>query len=521
MTSLLINGPASAIATTSTNISTRLITSARSSSQRSTTHRRKGSQYHVAQPVLKLGAGYNRFSNQSSCCSKTSNRLRRMEHNTRLNPAISYKIQEDSNEMSNNNVKLFAAALFGTIAAVVTFPLMTENESAAIAETAANTRIQRMSLANNKLQLNNDIVTTENETTKSSIGSNSLKENGKLTATTALDAVSDGKSKDAIDMKKEKPRSYNVSVRAVRGGRLYMEDEYFVLKEGNFAAVFDGHGGNGVSLVLKERLYNKICHCLAKLKQRQLLRAEKNVSLFQKLLSEKEDFYDEENKDSLKSSLLSSSITHYISAIREAFNDIDNEVLNDPELEHQGSTAVAVFIHEDPESKNCTIISANVGDSRAVLSREKKAIDLTRDHKPNDSTEKERILSMGGTIEWDSYSSVFRVRNLSLSRAIGDKFAKPVITSEAEIKQFDLQANNDEFIILASDGLWDALSSQEAVAFVHKRLNAPLDNANRSKSMKKRKKLMSRYLAHEALLRGSADNICVVLIWLRDEENEK
>ena len=58
---------------------------------------------------------------------------------------------------------------------------------------------------------------------------------------------------------------------------------------------------------------------------------------------------------------------------------------------------------------------ANAGDSRCVLSRSGKAIDLSVDHKPEDTTEKKRIDKAGGFVTPDG-----RVNgNLNLSRAIG------------------------------------------------------------------------------------------------------
>ena len=120
-----------------------------------------------------------------------------------------------------------------------------------------------------------------------------------------------------------------------------------------------------------------------------------------------------------------------------------------------------------------TLVASGSGVSRGVLSRSGSAIELTRDHKPNDDREKARILAMGEKIEWDHYCKVHRVRNLSLSRAIGDRFAKPAVSGEVEIKCFPVYDDKDEFILLASDGLWDVMSSQEVVSYVHKRLNAP------------------------------------------------
>jgi serine/threonine protein phosphatase PrpC len=63
------------------------------------------------------------------------------------------------------------------------------------------------------------------------------------------------------------------------------------------------------------------------------------------------------------------------------------------------STAVAIMLHGS-ENGSRTLILASIGDSRAVLSRRGKAINLTRDHKPNDEKDKARIISRRETVEW-------------------------------------------------------------------------------------------------------------------------
>jgi len=207
-----------------------------------------------------------------------------------------------------------------------------------------------------------------------------------------------------------------------------MEDRYCIQNDGKFAAVFDGHGGGCVSTYLSEKLLDKMNH-----------------------LSKKQ-INSNDNNDSL------ASLTKNI---KTAFNDIDEEILENDDYQYQGSTAVAVWVHEDVENNHRSLVSANVGDSRAILSRQKRAIDLTRDHKPNDELERKRIQSMGEDIEWDPYCSVHRVRNLSLSRAIGDRFAKPVVIGEVEIQMHPLNdCGDDDFVVLASDGLWDVMTSQ-------------------------------------------------------------
>jgi serine/threonine protein phosphatase PrpC len=214
------------------------------------------------------------------------------------------------------------------------------------------------------------------------------------------------------------------------------------------------------------------------------------------------------------------SIASLVAAIRCAFAEVERVVVSDDTLNYQGSTAVGVIVHESDEGHR-TLLSANIGDSRAVLSRRGRAIDLTRDHKPSDELEMARILAMGEQIEWDSYAKVHRVRNLAVARAIGDRYAKPAVSPEVEIQRFPIQEDSDEFVVLASDGLWDVLTSQEAVSLIHERLKAELNpNAAQVEYAENMKlvlrKNMSKFLAREALRRGSADNISVVVIWLND-----
>jgi len=269
-----------------------------------------------------------------------------------------------------------------------------------------------------------------------------------------------------------------------------MEDEFFVASGGRFTAVFDGHGGGGVSQFLRKRLYDILC--------------EQN----------KQKLWEEDSQNHIP------SVSSQVAALRSAFNQVEKTVLEDDTLQYQGSTAVAVVLHES-EDGHRTLLSANVGDSRAILSRNGRAVDLTRDHKPNEEREKARILAMGETIEWDSLSKVHRVRNLSLSRAIGDRYAKPAVSGEVEIKHYPVAEDKDEFILLASDGLWDVMTSQEVVSYVHKRIEDELDREQISKDDRENYRLvlrrnMAKFVAREALRRGSADNICVLMVWLND-----
>ena len=276
-----------------------------------------------------------------------------------------------------------------------------------------------------------------------------------------------------------------------------MEDEYSIASGGRFAAVFDGHGGNGVSATLRDRLYGA----------------------YSDLLCSK---HWEEIDDSDARGPRIPSISSHVAALRGALARVDGDVLSQEKLAHQGSTAVAVVLHKS-ESGHRTLLSANVGDSRAILSRRGRAIDLTRDHKPNDERERARIIALGEEVQWDSYAQVHRVRNLSLSRAIGDKFARPAVSAEPDIRHFPVTDTDDEFVVLASDGLWDVMSSQEVVDFVNERLRDDHGHQTLSKDELEtmrfvQSKSMARAVANEALDRGSPDNVCVLVVWLGGRE---
>jgi serine/threonine protein phosphatase PrpC len=288
-----------------------------------------------------------------------------------------------------------------------------------------------------------------------------------------------------------------------------MEDEFFVAEGGRFVAVFDGHGGGGVSQFLKHHLYDAVCQHLRQGESEEASTSPQN---------EKTNPTPSHSARSSGNGAIPSVISH-ATALKTAFAQIEEAVLVDETLNYQGSTAVAVYMHEYHGHR--TLLSANVGDSRAVLSRHGRAVDLTRDHKPNDERERARILAMGETIEWDRLSQVHRVRNLSLSRAIGDRFAKPVVSGDVEINHFPVMEDADEFIILASDGLWDAMTSEEVVSFVHQTIESELSSANIAKDDISNYKLvlrrnMAKFVAREAIRRGSCDNVCVIMVWLND-----
>ncbi|XP_072320986.1 protein phosphatase 1G isoform X2 [Eucyclogobius newberryi] len=145
-----------------------------------------------------------------------------------------------------------------------------------------------------------------------------------------------------------------------------------------------------------------------------------------------------------------------------------------------GTTAVVALI------RGKQLIVANAGDSRCVVSEHGKAVDMSYDHKPEDELELARIKNAGGKVTMDG-----RVNGgLNLSRAIGDHFYKrnkslppeeQMISAMPDVKVLTLNEEHD-FMVIACDGIWNVLSSQEVVDFVGERMKKDQSGKTRSLS---------------------------------------
>ncbi|OAP19077.1 hypothetical protein AXX17_AT1G39960 [Arabidopsis thaliana] len=244
--------------------------------------------------------------------------------------------------------------------------------------------------------------------------------------------------------------SYGYS--SLKGKRATMED-YFETRISDvngqmvaFFGVFDGHGGARTAEYLKNNLFkNLVSH---------------------------DDFISDTKK-----------------AIVEVFKQTDEEYLIEEagQPKNAGSTAATALLIGDK------LIVANVGDSRVVASRNGSAVPLSDDHKPDRSDERQRIEDAGGFIIW---AGTWRVGGiLAVSRAFGDKQLKPYVIAEPEIQEEDISTL--EFIVVASDGLWNVLSNKDAVAIVRDISDA---------------ETAARKLVQEGYARGSCDNITCIVV---------
>lgn len=114
------------------------------------------------------------------------------------------------------------------------------------------------------------------------------------------------------------------------------------------------------------------------------------------------------------------------------------------------------------------IYCANAGDSRCVLSQKGTAVELSEDHKPDLPSERSRVLHAGHMVEEGRVDGI-----IAISRAIGDwEYKSPhlepqkmAVSAYPEVKVHEIGKDAD-FIICACDGIWDCMTSQQAVDFV-------------------------------------------------------
>ncbi|KAG6714226.1 hypothetical protein I3842_05G193400 [Carya illinoinensis] len=281
----------------------------------------------------------------------------------------------------------------------------------------------------------------------------------------------------------------------LQGLREEMEDDAVVRSDGldgfSFAAVFDGHGGFSSVKFLRDELYKE---CVAALQGGLLLNGR--------------DF------ETIRE------------ALQEAFAKADSKLLNwldemSGDEDESGSTATVMLIGND------MMFISHVGDSCVVLSRTGRAEILTNPHRPYGSNkvslqEIKRVREAGGWIVNGRICG-----DIAVARAFGDmrfktkknemlkkgvvegkwseKFASRVqfnadlVTASPDVYQVAL-GSDAEFVLLASDGLWDYMNSSDAVTFVRNQLRKHGDV-----------QLASKALAEAVLDQRSQDNVSIVI----------
>ncbi|KAF2642242.1 PP2C-domain-containing protein [Massarina eburnea CBS 473.64] len=290
-------------------------------------------------------------------------------------------------------------------------------------------------------------------------------------------------SEPVVDKKSQTGHGDNLifGVSSMQGWRISMEDAHATIldlqsvveggttpadKRLAFFGVYDGHGGDKVAIYTGEHLHE--------------------------IVAKQEAFKEGDLKK----------------ALQDGFLATDRAILSDPKYEEEvsGCTASVGIISKDK------IYVANSGDSRSVLGIKGRAKPLSYDHKPQNEAEKARIQAAGGFVDFGRVNG-----NLALSRAIGDfEFKKSaelppesqIVTAFPDVEIHDLSAD-DEFLVVACDGIWDCQSSQAVVEFVRRGIVAKQDLASICENM------MDNCLASNSDTGGvGCDNMTMVVIGL-------
>lgn len=231
----------------------------------------------------------------------------------------------------------------------------------------------------------------------------------------------------------------------------------------NYYGIYDGHGGKFVSKFLAENLY----HFFIDKNTKYPLDKQYVNKVYDKLQSILFTKYEKESTDC-------------------------------------GSTCLVVCHFKDETNKDVINI-INSGDSRCVLCRHDIGMSITRDHKPDWPNEKRRINKLGGNVEKDA-KGVWRINDLSVSRAFGDKESKQYISHRPEIYKYTI-TEKDRFMIMGCDGLWDEVAPQEAVNFILE--NCYDIDMNRINKMVN----IARRLGEYAIKKGSSDNVTIIIVF--------
>nr|XP_055051975.1 protein phosphatase, Mg2+/Mn2+ dependent, 1Na (putative) [Misgurnus anguillicaudatus] len=262
----------------------------------------------------------------------------------------------------------------------------------------------------------------------------------------------------------------NYGMASVQGWRVQMEDAHTCMPEmsgglpsWSYFAVFDGHAGRTVAQYCAKHLLDFIL--------------------------DKGCVIADEDPDQVKD------------GIRNGFLGIDRHMhtlARNENWDHSGSTATAVMI----SPRNIYFI--NCGDSRTFLCRNGQVVFYTEDHKPCNPREKERIQNAGGSVTLQRING-----SLAVSRALGDYDFKEVelktqteqlVSPEPEVYELR-RTPEDEFLVVACDGVWDAVGNEELCAFVRNRLQVCDDLRD-----------ICAQVIDLCLYKGSLDNISIIII---------
>lgn len=212
-----------------------------------------------------------------------------------------------------------------------------------------------------------------------------------------------------------------------------------------------------------------------------------------------------------------------------------------------GTTLIsAALVGGGSEAGRRTLVVANVGDSRAVLcAGDGQPVALSDDHKPDRADERKRVEALGGVVhknipgfagalpDWMAPGELpYRVYHangeggLAMSRAIGDAGLAPLVVADPEVTTRVLR-EDDKFVVLASDGVWDVLTNKEVCKIGEYYMNPPpppdhdsggraqaLPASGRNPAASLWAKEAAACIVRVSIKRGSSDNVTAMVVAL-------
>ena len=228
---------------------------------------------------------------------------------------------------------------------------------------------------------------------------------------------------------------------AMQGWRVTMEDKFILkptfghLKTFSLFLVLDGFGGSKIAELVSQDFSDFL------IKQEIFMN-----------LKDGDEYDANEIADALKQSLI----------------DFDFKMADIPDMERCGCTVTGTLI-----APNHFII-VNLGDSRTVVCRQREVFFATTDHSPSAYGERERIEAAGGYVYKNRVND-----ELNISRALGNfplkkdsrkRRIRQILSPEADVTVLDRSREKDDFIAIASDGVFRSFSNAQLVDYLVKRI---------------------------------------------------
>lgn len=257
---------------------------------------------------------------------------------------------------------------------------------------------------------------------------------------------------------------YKFGQAEMQGWRSTMEDASIaeVLEkdsDGNDRSVFgifDGHGGNQVAEFVRDHFVKELVSCENFKNEKYSEALEDTFKKMDELMKTKSG--EEELKSHVEQPKNDDSE-------EERFEPYGDIIAEEGYAGLCGCTACVVLLVGD------YIYCANAGDSRCVVSKSGKPLEMSIDHKPSNPDEEKRIKEAGGHVFWDRVNGM-----LNVSRALGDLTYKnstdldeneQQVTCVPGVKRTKID-KDVEFLVIACDGIWDCGKNEDIINYIHK-----------------------------------------------------